>query len=157
MRSIQAQNERLVKDGVLYDAAAIFQQIFITNGLTERFALVNEIDIALWLLTEQDYRHFYRELHAFVIPANPAQDLACGLVGLDIFLANQVQNETLFRDGEVPLGNRRISIADLRLTADDLLPGKNSPAKLSTVTQTLIDELKQELRHSILQPRTPAI
>ena len=119
MRSIQAQNERLVKDGILYDATAIFQQIFTTNGLTERFALVNETEVALWLLTEQDYRHFYRELHAFVIPANPAQDLACDLVKVDTFLANQVQNDTLFRDGEVPLGNMRISIADLRSTTDD--------------------------------------
>ena len=115
---IQAQSERLPKDGILYDITTIFRQIFATNGLTERFALVDEAEVALWLLTEEDYRHFYRELHAFVVPADPGRDLACDLVKVDTFLANQVQNDTLFRDGEVPLGNSRISIADLRSVFD---------------------------------------
>ena len=66
---IQAQSERLPKDGILYDITTIFQQIFATNGLTERFALVDEAEVALWLLTEEDYRHFLSRIARFCRPS----------------------------------------------------------------------------------------
>ena len=95
MEAIRSQNERLTDDGVLYDVTALFQKIFATHGQTE-ITLVNGIEIALWLLREQDYRHFYRELHAFTNPTDTAQDLSCDLIRVTDFSENQVETKTLF-------------------------------------------------------------
>jgi hypothetical protein len=129
MEAIRSQNERLTDDGVLYDATALFQKIFATHGQTES-TLVNRIEIALWLLREQDYRHFYRELHAFTNPTDTAQDLSCDLIRVTDFSENQVETKTLFRDGEVPIGAMRIAFANLRPTTDDLLPGQEFPGQI---------------------------
>ena len=106
MEAIQLQSEKLTDDGALYDVTALFQQICATHGLTE-ITLVNEIEIVLWLLEEQDYRDFYRELQAFTNPTDTTQDLSCDLAGVEILSSKQVQYKTWFRDGEC------ITFADL--------------------------------------------
>ena len=91
---------KLSVDRAFYDVTTIFCQIFTMHAEQPQIDFVHEIEIVLWLLNEQDCRHFYKELHAYTNPADSSQDLSCELSAVTILTCRQAVHKTFFRDGE---------------------------------------------------------
>ena len=116
---LRVHNERLSVDGAFYDVTTVFRQIFTMHAEQPQINLVNNIEIMLWLLSEQEYRRFYRELHTFTNPADSSQDLSCKLLAVTVLASDQAKYKTFFHDGKY-----------IHIDDQQLLPGQEFPGQV---------------------------